>query len=165
MRILLQKGHRRIGFINSIDTGPATQSQLEGYQQALAEYSIPFTEELVCYGESLQNSGYTNGMRLMRCEPRPTAIFCFNDQVAMGVYDALRELNLKIPDDAAVMGFDNLDIIAAYLCPALSTMELPQYQMGQWAVQLLVEHLEKKNLSSQFNRCLNVLILKDVLSN
>ena len=143
VRLLVEKGHRAIGFINSIDTGPATQGRLAGYTQALQEYNIPIAEELICYGESRQNSGYVNGMRLMQQTPRPTAIFCFNDQVAMGVYEALHELRLRIPEDVAVIGFDNLDIIAAYLRPPLSTMELPHYQMGQWAVRFLVSPSEQ----------------------
>jgi LacI family transcriptional regulator len=59
----------------------------------------------------------------------------------MGVYDAIRQFNLKIPQDVAVVGFDNQEIIAAHLYPALTTMELPHYQMGVWAVNKLVEIL------------------------
>jgi LacI family transcriptional regulator len=62
--------------------------------------------------------------------------------MAMGAYDALRKLNLTIPDDVAVMGFDNQEIIAAHLYPPLSTMALPHYEMGQWAVRHLLEQAE-----------------------
>lgn len=149
MRILLQKGHRRIGFLNSIDTGPAVLGRLEGYRQALAEYRLPFTEDLVCYGKSRQDNGYENTLKLMHLSERPTAFFCFNDQVAMGVYEALTEVKLTIPNDVAVFGFDNLEIIAAYLRPALSTMELPHYEMGQWAVNFLLEHTANKHEKPQ----------------
>ena len=70
----------------------------------------------------------------MQRPERPTALFCFNDRMAMGAYDALRKLGLSIPNDVAVVGFDNQEIIAAQLYPALTTMELPHYQMGQWAI-------------------------------
>ncbi len=143
-KILLQKGHRRIGFINCVDPVPAVIGRLEGYKQALKEYDVPFTEELVCYGESNQDSAYQCTMQLMQLPSPPTAIFCFNDQMAMGTYEALSELKLKIPKDVAVMGFDNLEIIAAFLRPKLSTMELPHYQMGQWAVNYLIEHGDNK---------------------
>jgi len=143
-KVLLQKGHRCIGFINCAESVPAVRRRLEGYKQALTEYDVPFIEDLVCYGESNQDSGYRCTMRLMRLSFPPTAIFCFNDQVAMGTYEALCELKLEIPKDVAVMGFDNLEIIAAFLRPKLSTMELPHYQMGQWAVNYLLEHAENK---------------------
>ncbi len=143
-KILLQKGHRRIGFINCIVNSPASIGRLEGYQQALEVYDVPFDDALVCSGEGHADSGFSFARQLMQLPEAPTAIFCFNDQVAMGVYEALKELQLTVPDDVAVMGFDNLEIIAAYLRPKLSTMELPHYEMGQWAVHFLFEHIEKK---------------------
>jgi LacI family transcriptional regulator len=60
--------------------------------------------------------------------------------MAMGAYDALRKLGRSIPGDVAVIGFDNQELIAVHLYPPLSTMELPHYQMGQWAVQCLSEY-------------------------
>jgi LacI family transcriptional regulator len=86
-------------------------------------------------------------MNLLSLENRPTALFCFNDRMAMGAYDAIRKLALRIPDDVAVMGFDNQEIIAAHLYPSLSTMELPHYQMGSWAAQHLVDILSQPDHS------------------
>ncbi len=141
--VLLQKGHRRIGFINNVDPMPAQQERLEGYKRALAAYNVPFDSRLIQYGATTQSSGgYRCAMELMHLAEPPTALFCFNDLTAMGVYDALRKLGMSIPDDVAVIGFDNLELIAAQLYPPLSTMELPHYQMGQWAVQYLLDHSE-----------------------
>jgi LacI family transcriptional regulator len=136
--VLLQKGHRRIGFINNVDQVPATVGRLAGYQQALAEYGLPFEAGLVRAGPSEASGGYDCALDLMSQADRPTALFCFNDRMAMGAYDALRKLKLSIPEDVAVIGFDNQEIIAAALHPALSTMELPHYRMGGWAVQYLL---------------------------
>ena len=132
--LLLARGHRRIGFINNFDPVPATLGRLAGYKQALAAYGLPFDERLVVEGESLARGGHDCALELMQRPERPTALFCFNDRMAMGAYDALRKLGLSIPDDVAVMGFDNQEIVAAHLYPALTTMELPHYQMGQWAI-------------------------------
>jgi LacI family transcriptional regulator len=143
-KILLHKGHRRIGFINCIEDVPAVKGRLDGYKQALEVYDVPFIEDLICYGKSDQDDGYDYTVRLMQLSTPSTAVFCFNDQVAMGVYAALRDLNFEIPKDVAVMGFDNLELIAAFLRPKLSTMELPHYEMGQWAVNYLLEHVESK---------------------
>jgi LacI family transcriptional regulator len=140
---LLAKGHRRIGFINNVDPMPAQVERLEGYKQALAGYDVPFDPGLVQYGITTHTSGgYRCAMELMQLPDPPTALFCFNDLTAMGAYDALRRLGLSIPENVAVMGFDNLELIAAQLFPPLSTIELPHYQMGQWAVQYLLEHAE-----------------------
>jgi LacI family transcriptional regulator len=144
VKVLLQKGHRRIGFINCVDPVPAVSGRLEGYKQALKDYDVSFTEELICYGAGNQDSAYECTKQLMQLSSPPTAFFCFNDQMAMGTYEALSDLRLAIPKDVAVVGFDNLEIIAAFLRPKLSTMELPHYQMGQWVVNYLVEQAENK---------------------
>ena len=136
---LLEKGYTRIGFINNIDTIPATIGRFEGYKSALEAAGIPFEPELVYSDVSLQAGGYRGALYLLQQKNRPTALFCFNDRMAMGAYDAIRKLNLRIPEDVAVMGFDNQDVIAEHLHPPLSTMELPHYQMGIWAAQHLIE--------------------------
>ncbi|MGQ0600978.1 MAG: LacI family DNA-binding transcriptional regulator [Anaerolineales bacterium] len=136
---LLQKGHRRIGFLNNFEPVPATLGRLEGYRQALAAHGIEFDESLIRTGESLARGGYQCAQDLMQGPNRPSALFCYNDRMAMGAYDALRKLNLSVPEDVAVIGFDNQEIVAAALHPALSTMELPHYQMGEWAVRHLLE--------------------------
>jgi LacI family transcriptional regulator len=135
---LIARGHRRIGFINDQNPVPAALGRLEGYKQALAAGGIRLDERLVCAGKSDSQGGYDCAMNLMRRPDRPTALFCFNDRMAMGAYDALRKLGLSIPEDMAVIGFDNQEIIAANLHPALTTMELPHYRMGKWAVAELL---------------------------
>jgi LacI family transcriptional regulator len=135
---LLERGHRRIGFINDQNPVPAASGRLAGYSQALAAHGAPFDESLIVTGESIPRGGYNCAMTLMQQPDRPTALFCYNDRMAMGAYDALRKLGLSIPQDVAVIGFDNQEIIAAHLYPALTTMELPHYRMGQWAVEELL---------------------------
>ena len=75
----------------------------------------------------------------MRLPEPPTAIFCFNDRSAMGAYDALREMGFVLPRDIAIVGFDNQEIIAAHLRPGLTTLQLPHYEMGAWAVNYLLQ--------------------------
>ncbi|MFN8489261.1 MAG: LacI family DNA-binding transcriptional regulator [Caldilineaceae bacterium] len=136
---LLRKGHRRIGFINDIDLIPARFGRLEGYRQALASYHLPIDEALICYETPEPHGGYAGALALLRLPDPPTAIFCFNDRMAMGAYEAIRERNLAIPHDVAVIGFDNMEVIAGSLRPPLTTMALPHYEMGQWAVNYLIE--------------------------
>ncbi len=136
---LLEKGHRRIGFLNDGNPVPASKGRLMGYQQALANFGVVYDEALVVLGSGNASSGYDCALNLLQREDRPTAIFCFNDRMAMGAYDAIRKLGLRIPKDIAVIGFDNLEIIAAQLHPTLSSMQLPHYEMGQWAVRYLID--------------------------
>jgi LacI family transcriptional regulator len=139
---LLSKGHRRVGFINNLDPIPATFGREEGYRQALMDRDISLDESLVVARSTDSAGGYQGTLALMQLPDPPTAIFCFNDRMAMGAYDALRKLGLSIPADVAVVGFDNQVDIAAHLYPALTTLQLPHYEMGQWAASYLLDSLE-----------------------
>lgn len=142
--VLLEKGHKRVGFLNNQDPIPATTARLQGYSDALAAHGIPFDPALVTADSSDPDGGMRCAQTLMQVPNPPTALFCFNDRMAMGAYYALRKLGLRIPEDVAVMGFDNHEIVAAALNPGLSTMQLPHYEMGTWAFNYLLEHIHDK---------------------
>jgi LacI family transcriptional regulator len=139
---LLSKGHRRIGFIATVDRIPAASGRLLGYQQALASHGIAFAPDLIREGFSTAAEGYRGAMELLQSAERPTGLFCFNDSMAMGAYEAVKQLGLAIPHDVAIVGFDNHELIAGQLSPPLTTMELPHYAMGQWAVKYLLQHAD-----------------------
>lgn len=140
---LLRHGHTRIGFINYDQPIPATLGRLEGYKRALADASLPFDPDLVVSDNGQASGGYRAALKLLEHQERPSAIFCWNDRVAMGVYDAVRRQNLTIPDDIAIMGFDNQELIASQLHPGLTTMQLPHYEMGQWAIHQAVASTDR----------------------
>ncbi|MCI0711191.1 MAG: LacI family DNA-binding transcriptional regulator [Chloroflexi bacterium] len=135
---LLKNGHHRVGFINNEDKIPATFGRLQGYRAALTAHGIDFDKELVIEGQSDSSNGYECAQHLLSLSDPPTALFCFNDQMAMGAYEAVKERGLGIPEDIAIIGFDNLELIAATLRPSLTTMQLPHYEMGRWAVDYLM---------------------------
>ncbi|MCI0713234.1 MAG: LacI family DNA-binding transcriptional regulator, partial [Chloroflexi bacterium] len=133
-RRLLSKGHRRIGFINLGDTGrgvppplPASNGRLAGYKKALQEFDVPFDETWIRYTNQSPQSNYKIAYEIMRLPVPPTAVFCGNDRTALGCYGALSALGLRIPDDVAVIGFDNQLDIAQGLWPPLTTVQLPHY--------------------------------------
>lgn len=142
--IFLRKGHHRVGFLNNIDPIPATSGRLQGYCAGLAAHGIPFDSDLVVCDSSDSEGGYRAAQKIMQLVNPPTALFCFNDRMAMGAYDALRKLGLTIPKDIAVIGFDDQEMIAAHLYPSLSTMALPHYEMGKWATNYLLEHIHRE---------------------
>jgi LacI family transcriptional regulator len=146
---LIERGHRRIAIITNdkLSSGyPAPKGRLKGYKEALKKARLPFDESLFLEGDSNAKSGYHCTLKLMRLKHPPTAIFCCTDRMAMGAYDALKELGLKIPQEVAVVGFDNQDVIATFLNPPLSTIALPHYEMGQWAVKQLLSRTTSSNI-------------------
>ncbi len=135
---LLQAGHRRIGYINGEPSMEASQQRLRGYRRALSSADLPFDPGLVRNGNWQPISGYEGARALMLLPSRPTAIFCANDLMALGCYEALGELGMRIPDDVAVMGYDDREI-ARHLHPPLTTVLLPHFEMGTIAAELLFD--------------------------
>ena len=141
VEVLLAAGHRRIGFVTTDEDIPARDLRLTGYRQALEVYGLPFDPALVAVGGADARSGHTAGHRLLAGPARPTAIFCFKDLAAMGVYQAAGELGLSIPGDVSVVGFDDQQLISESLRPGLTTIALPHEEMGRWAVRTLLEQI------------------------
>ncbi len=138
-RLLLEKGHRRIAMINADPKYPAASGRLAGYQQALAGCGLTVETSLIRTGGWWQDDGYEHALALLERTPVPTAIFCASDRIAMGVYDALKEKGLRIPDDLSVVGFDNQELLAAHSRPTLTTVRIPYFEMGSWAVDQLLQ--------------------------
>ncbi|MHA7292057.1 LacI family DNA-binding transcriptional regulator [Arthrobacter sp. MDT3-24] len=134
--ILLKHGHRRIAFINATIPAPAKDGRLQGYREALEAEGIPFDAGLVLEAYPDQEGGYGATEELLKREA--TAVYCYNDRMAMGLYDGLREHGLSIPEDMAVVGFDNQEVIAAHVRPPLSTVALPHYELGAAGVRMLL---------------------------
>ncbi len=143
VRSLIAAGHRSIGFINNIDDIPATHGRLLGYREVLDENGIEFNPAIVSAALPGANGGREAAMEVLSRSARPTALFCFNDQMAMGAYEAAGALGLGIPHDLSVIGIDNLELIAGSLWPGLTTVALPHYGMGRWAVTRLLDEIEE----------------------
>lgn len=144
--LLLQLGHRRIGHMTNIEPIPAKFGRLTGYQQALTHYDVTYDSALICEEWTDPQGGYRAARQLMQQENPPTALFCFNDRMAMGTYAALNELGFRIPEDIAVVSYDNQELLAANLRPALTSVQLPHYAMGQWAVNYLLDSKNQNDL-------------------
>jgi LacI family transcriptional regulator len=137
-RYLIGKGHRRIGFINGEPWMEASADRLEGYCQALAAADIAFDLCLIRNGDWLPVQGYRLALELLRSADPPTAIFCANDLMAMGALDAGERMGLRVPEDLSIMGYDDQEL-ARYTHPPLSTLVLPNYEMGRKAAELLID--------------------------
>jgi LacI family transcriptional regulator len=140
--LLVAAGHRRIAMINNEDDIPAAHGRLAGFREGLDRHGLRLPAEFLVAGHPSTAGGREAALDLLSRMERPTALFCFNDQMAMGAYQAAGHLGLRVPDDISVVGVDNLELIADGLWPGLSTMALPHYEMGRWAVLKLLNELE-----------------------
>jgi LacI family transcriptional regulator len=133
---LIAAGHRRIAYIGGEDTIEASRERIKGYRRALTTNDIPVDTALIVKGGWTIKGGYNAFKKLQTLPDPPTAICCYCDRTAMGVYSAAAEAGLSIPSDLSVIGFDN-ESYTADMLPALTTLELPHFDMGRHAVEML----------------------------
>lgn len=131
---LIEAGHRRIGFIDVPSYPVASTLRRAGYRQALADAGIGYRPEwVVDSGDADTGSARAAARALLDRPDRPTAVFCFGDQIALGVYQVAQHLGLTVPTDLSVVGFDNQEFVAEAMDPGLTTVQLPHAAMGEWA--------------------------------
>lgn len=140
---LLEKGHRRIGFINGIVEGNFKFNQandrLIGVHRALGEAGLTFEPELMLVAGWNRQSGKEAALQMLSQPHRPTAIFASSDAQAVGVLEAARELNIVVPTELSVIGFDGIEVSELL---GLSTIQQPMRQMGQMGVSKLMDLIE-----------------------
>ena len=141
---LLAAGHTRIGHIAGEPWLDAGRDRLEGYRRALEDRGIAFDPRLVESLGSAVAAGHDGTQALLDLSDPPTAIFCFNDRMAIGALDATRSRGLRVPEDLSIVGFDN-DPFAAPLFPGgLTTAVLPHEEMARWAVEHIIDVRHKR---------------------
>ena len=137
-RPLIRPIRIRPACINGQEGLDASRDRLKGYRQALSSNDISFDPDLVKPGNWEPSSGYEMTHEFMKMDNPPDAIFCANDMMAVGCYDALRELGKSVPGDMSVIGFDDREI-AQFMRPPLTTLVLPHHAMGALAAELLLD--------------------------
>ncbi len=137
-RHLINKGHRHIGLITGLSLWQPARRRTEGYRQALEEAGIAFDSALIEGGDWKFNGGECAAQKLLERSPHVTAIFAQNDYMAIGAIRAIRACGRRVPEDVAVLGYDDVPV-AAYYDPPLSTISQPMQEVGQTAAQLLID--------------------------
>jgi len=149
-RHMLGLGHSRIAFLSGVTGSPIGERRVAGYRQAMREAGIEVRPEWVLSGEAKYAESYSRMVAYaeMAPEERPTAVINVSDIGAMGVLDAAADRGLRVPEDVAVMGFDDL-FIAAFRSVRLTTVRVPRYELGRQATQLLLRRIGKADLKRQ----------------
>lgn len=134
-RHLLQLGHRRIALLLGPAPNVDAEERRQGYRAALHEAEITPEPSLEIPGDFTEDSGYAAAEALLRRSPRPTAVFATNDCMAIGLLGALHDRGVRVPEDVAVGGFDDI-AVARYLSPPLTTVQVDAFELGRRAVSL-----------------------------
>ena len=140
-RHLIELGHRRIGVITGPPYWHTRDDRVGGHLAALAEAGVLGGPDLLRYGEPATKTGVRAGQELLDLRPRPSAVVCFNDKVAVGVLEVAAARRLRVPQDLSVAGFDDIDVSRA-TTPRLTTVRQPLQEMGRTAVTMLMRQLD-----------------------
>ena len=146
--LIEQHDFRKVGFIAGPENQNHSRERLAGYRQALQEYGIAAQPEWIVSGNFDESSGYASAQQLLALPHPPQAIFAANDQMAIGALAAARTAGYSIPDDLAIVGFDDIPS-AQYLQPPLTTVSLAIFDQGVKAMQQLLECIKHPELSPQ----------------
>ena len=141
---LIELGHRRIAHLTVADGSASSQARWAGYKQTLEEHGLEYDPTLTIETESSEHGGAEATRKLLGLKPRPTAIFCYEDQIAVGALAALRQAGLKVPHEISVVGIDDI-AIAAWVSPPLTTVRQSTRKMGRMAMKMVLRQLEGKS--------------------
>jgi LacI family transcriptional regulator len=157
MSHLLNLGHRRIGFISGRPELVSAERRLRAYKETLQQAGIELDPALITVGDFTSTVGYDCTKQLLALPEPPTAIFAANDQTAIGVYQAAEELNISIPDELSVVGFDNISE-AKFM--GLSTVDQFLANMGYIATQMLIKLIQGQTLDDYLYKMPTKLIIR-----
>ena len=142
---LIELGHVNIVYFGGPTYSSHSHDRLQGYQNALIDHDIPVRRQLIFNVGSYINNGYQTGLEFFRKNGKlPTAVFCYNDLVAIGLINALLELGLDVPADVSVIGFDDIDFCSSVKIP-LTTIRVPAFQIGATAAELLIRQINQRS--------------------
>ncbi|MFU0781755.1 MAG: DNA-binding transcriptional regulator, LacI/PurR family [Thermoanaerobacterium thermosaccharolyticum] len=140
---LIGLGHKNIGFISCKNNFLSTKHRESGYKKALEDSGIEFNPDYIRYGDYSFKSGFRAAQSLLNDFKEITAIFAISDIMAIGAIKACYENGLKVPDDVAIVGFDNISFAPMYN-PSLTTVSQPKYDIGCTAMELLIKQIRNK---------------------
>lgn len=145
---LLELGHRRIGYVGGIPHISTSTERLAGYRKALEAANVPFEPGLVREGDSRQESGRAMAGQLLDLSEPPSALFVGNNLMTLGALEAIHRRDLTIPDDVALVSYDDMPWSLAF-DPPLTAVSQPGYEMGREAAELLLRRIEEPGESAQ----------------
>jgi len=155
---LYNKGHRKIAFVaGSLDETNA-KDRLKGYEEAIKIFKLQYRDEWIINGDFDKEKAYREAEKLLNHQEKPTAIFCSDDYMAIGVIDRIKEYGLSVPDDIAIVGFDDIEI-GAYIKPSLTTIRQPIYDLGKSAAETLLKIINKEQ-NTPVRKLLNVELVQ-----
>ncbi|EKM29546.1 periplasmic binding s and sugar binding domain of LacI family protein [Vibrio harveyi] len=142
-KYLIDNGHTDIACLSGHFEKAACQERIAGYRRAMAEANLAVNEDWILEGNFECDTAVLAADNISAMDKRPTAVFCFNDTMALGLMSRLQQNGIKVPDDISVIGYDNIEL-AEYFSPPLTTIHQPKRRVGKNAFEILLERIKDK---------------------
>jgi len=142
-KYLIDHGHTDIACLSGHLDKSACKERIAGYKRALKSAGLELNEERILEGNFECDTAVLAADKIIAMDKRPTAVFCFNDIMALGLISRLQENGLKVPDDISVIGYDNIDL-SGYFSPPLTTIHQPKRRVGKTAFEILLQRIKDK---------------------
>lgn len=142
-KYLIDCNHKNIAHITGDIEKFSSIERLKGYKKALQDSNIPIKEDFIVKSKFLEESGYDSAKKLLSNDEKPTAIFTGNDKIAIGAMKAIKEANLKVPEDISIIGFDDIEE-CKYLNPPLTSMKMYLIDMAEIATNAIIKSIESE---------------------
>ncbi len=158
VKYLYDNGHRNIGFMKGFMAEVNAQDRYSGFIKEMKKLNLSINKNWIVTGNFDQHKAYEAVGDILKLSSRPTALFCSDDYMAIGAMLRFKEAGLRIPEDIAIIGFDDIEL-ATYVKPALTTVRQPMFDMGEAAARILLDLVAKK-LQPPVHRFMKVKLIK-----
>lgn len=155
---LYKAGHREIGFVAGSLDETNGKDRFKGFQDAMKEHGLPINNDWIINGDFKKDVAYQESEKILSGTALPSAIFCSDDYMAIGVMEKIKEKGLSVPADISIIGFDDIEL-AEYVKPALTTIRQPIYNLGRASAEVLL-NLIKDQAKSPIHKLLNVELIE-----
>jgi LacI family purine nucleotide synthesis repressor len=142
-KYLIDRGHHAIACLSGQLSKAACQERIQGFRRAMAEANLTPTEDWILEGNFECDTAVLAADKIIAMDEKPTAVFCFNDTMALGLMSRLQQRGIKIPDEISVIGYDNIET-SEYFSPPLTTIHQPKRRVGKNAFEILLERIRNK---------------------
>ncbi|KJY83138.1 transcriptional regulator [Vibrio galatheae] len=142
-KYLIERGHTDIACLSGHFEKAACVERIRGFKRAMAEADLPVNEDWILEGNFECDTAVLAADKIVAMDNKPTAVFCFNDTMALGLMSRLQQKGIQIPQDMSVIGYDNIEL-AEYFSPPLTTVHQPKRRVGKNAFEILLERIKDK---------------------
>lgn len=142
-KYLIENGHKDIACLSGHFNKAACQERIQGFRRAMAEHNYPVVEDWILEGNFECDTAVLAADKIIAMDHKPSAIFCFNDTMALGLMSRLQQRGIAVPGEMSVIGYDNIEI-SEYFSPPLTTVHQPKRRVGKNAFEILLQRIKNK---------------------